>query len=144
MNTPTPRSATAQPPSGCTLGSYAAAKRLPEEYLRDLGLTDGSFLSAPALRVPYLDEAGVEVAVRFRLELQKGSELDRRFRWRKGDKARLYGLWRLSAARNQLSACTGGFLITTLKCGENSPRALKDSVPDSQFTSPPYGPRNYW
>jgi hypothetical protein len=91
--------ATVQPGGGCTLAAYAVAKTLPEGFLRDLGLADTSFLGAPAVRMPYLDELGAEVAVRFRLELAKGDAADRRFRWRKGDKPCLYGLWRLQEAR---------------------------------------------
>ena len=91
--------ATVQPGGGCTVATYAEAKCLPEDFLRELGLADSSFLGAPALRVPYVDEKGAEVAVRYRLEVAKGDQADRRFRWRKGDKPCLYGLWRLQEAR---------------------------------------------
>lgn len=96
---PPPTGATVQPLGGCRLADYAVGKCLPEDFLRELGLADASYLSAPAVRQPYLDETGAEVAVRFRLELAKGDQADRRFRWRKGDKPRLYGLWRLQAMR---------------------------------------------
>jgi hypothetical protein len=91
--------ATAQPRIGCTVAAYAKAKRLPEDFLGQLGLTDISYLGAPAIKVPYLDEEGAEIAVRFRLQLEKGEQVDDRFRWRKGSKPRLYGLWRLDVAR---------------------------------------------
>lgn len=92
--------ATVQPQGGCTLAAYAAAKCLPEDFLRGLGLADTPFQCIPAVRMPYLDEAEAEVAVRFRLAPTKGDQADRRFRWRKGDKPCLYGLWRLQEARS--------------------------------------------
>jgi hypothetical protein len=41
------------------------------------------------------------VAVRFRIALEKGLKGDERFRWRKGSKPSLYGLWRLEHARDE-------------------------------------------
>ena len=83
----------------CNLENYAASKRLPISFLKRLGCQDFSYMGSPALRIPYQDENGVEVAVRFRTALHKGPEADDRFRWRKGSKALPYGLWRLDAAR---------------------------------------------
>lgn len=90
--------ATLQPgdaPTGLTLSQYAEAKRLPLEFLRSLGISEMRYLGQPAVRFPYLDEHGTEVAVRFRLSLAG----DERFRWRKGAKTCPYGRQRLSAAR---------------------------------------------
>lgn len=84
--------------SGCTLEQYAQAKQLPMNFLGELGLQNVSYLGAPAIRIPYLDEHGSEGAVRFRLALEK-EEKDNRFRWRSGSKPFLYGLWRLSQAK---------------------------------------------
>ena len=55
----------------------------------------------PRVQVPYVDESGAVVAVRYRLCLEKTpGQPDGRFRWRAGDKAQhLYGVARLSAAR---------------------------------------------
>jgi hypothetical protein len=78
-----------------TVAGYAAFKQLPESFLRSLGLTDIHYSGAPALRIPYRDRAGVEVAVRIRRTLAREAGHDRRFAWRKGDKPRLYGLDRL-------------------------------------------------
>jgi hypothetical protein len=89
--------ATLQPP-GCTLAQYADAKRLPLDFLRQLGLRDFIYLGAPAVRIPYCDVSGTEVAVRFRTALTEG-EVDERFKWRKGSTPCLYGLWRLELAR---------------------------------------------
>src|SRR5262245_8453537 len=79
---------------GLTLAEYARAKRLPESFLESLGLRTVQ-RPRPAVRIPYLDPSGAELAVRFRLALE-GPE---RFRWRKGSKLAPYGLWRLQLAR---------------------------------------------
>jgi len=80
---------------GCTLKDYSEEKQLPEEFLRGLGLRDVTYLDEPAVRIPYPDEDGQEVAVRFRTSLE-GTE---KFRWRSGDKPRPYGLRLLEEAR---------------------------------------------
>jgi hypothetical protein len=81
--------------AGCTLAAYAEAKRLPIPFLRSLGLTETSYQSAPAVRIPYQAEDGAEAIVRFRIAL----EGEDRFRWRIGNKPQLYGLHRLAEAR---------------------------------------------
>jgi hypothetical protein len=80
-----------------TLAAYASRKRLPEPFLRSLDLSEIRYLDGPALRIPYFDRAGNEVAVRLRRFLDNDGGRDRRFAWRKGDKPRLYGLWRIAA-----------------------------------------------
>jgi hypothetical protein len=70
-------------------------KKLPEGFLRGLGLKEITYSEKPAIRIPYPDEKGQEVAVRFRVSLD-GSE---KFRWRSGDKPRPYGLRLLEEAR---------------------------------------------
>ena len=82
-----------------TLEQYAAAKGLPEEFLRELRVTNLTIDGQPALRIPYLDENGNEQAVQFRLRLDKEQEGDLRFKWRKGSTLCSYGLWRLEEAR---------------------------------------------
>jgi hypothetical protein len=89
--------ATVQPPF--TLGVYAELKRLPVDFLKGLGLADKKHAGGPAVRIPYRNPDGLEVAVRFRLALEKEPEGDNRFRWRTGSKAMLYGLWRLEVVR---------------------------------------------
>lgn len=76
---------------GCTLEQYACAKRLPTDFLRHLALTDMSYMQLAAIRIPYLDVYGAEAAIRFRTALASGN----RFRWKRGSKPCLYGLWRL-------------------------------------------------
>ena len=93
---PSKTTATAQP---CTLEAYAAAKNLPVALLEQLGITDARYSGKKAIRIPYLNEDGSEVAVRYRLALKKGTDGDGRFRWRKGSKPTLYGLWRLEHTR---------------------------------------------
>jgi hypothetical protein len=62
------------------------------------GLSDMSYLGAPAVRIPYRDEHGLEGPVRFRTALEKSPDGDDRFRWKSGSKLCLYGLWRLHEA----------------------------------------------
>jgi hypothetical protein len=85
---------------GCTLKEYASEKRIPVEFLRGLGLSDVFYMGAPAIRIPYIGVDGVELAVQFRLALRRNEDgTDNRFRWRKGSKTSLYGLWKLDQAR---------------------------------------------
>jgi transposase-like protein len=84
--------------SGLTLAEYAAAKRLPRDFLETLGVREVPYFRAPALEIPYRDSAGQAGPVRYRLLLEKGPEGDDRFRWKKGSKALPYGLWRLERA----------------------------------------------
>jgi hypothetical protein len=83
----------------CTLDTYAEKTRLPVAFLRKLSLSDVSYMGTSAVRIPYLREDGSEGAMRFRVALEKSPEGDDRFRWRKGSKPCLYGLWRLGQAR---------------------------------------------
>jgi hypothetical protein len=76
---------------GCTLAEYAAAKKLPVAFLKDLGVGQINYGGRPAVRIPYRHRDGHERAIRFRLSLTG----DDRFRWRKGSKPLPYGLDRL-------------------------------------------------
>lgn len=90
--------ATVQQPSsgpGCTLAAYASAKGLPVAFLESLGVAEMRYLGAPAVRFPYVDPAGEEVCVRFRVSLDG----DVRIRTKAGNKHCLYGLNRLETAR---------------------------------------------
>jgi DNA-binding transcriptional ArsR family regulator len=60
-----------------------------------LGLRDVTYLDKPAVRIPYPDEEGQEVGVRFRVSID-GPE---KFRWRSSDKPVPYGLKLLGEAR---------------------------------------------
>jgi hypothetical protein len=81
--------------NGCTLSAYATLKRLPESFLRELGLTECFRSAAPAVCMPYLTGSGEKHALRFRTALEKSEKRDNRFSWEKGSKPILYGLWRL-------------------------------------------------
>jgi hypothetical protein len=88
--------ATVQPSArpGLTLEAYAAAKQLPVDLLRGYGLSEITYDGARAVRIPYLSPDGEVLAVRLRVALTGD-----KFRWRDGSKPRLYGLNRLSEAR---------------------------------------------
>jgi hypothetical protein len=87
--------APAQPGSpGLTLDQYAAAKRLPIEFLKTCGLSEFSYDRKPAVRMPYLGKGGEQLAVRFRIAIDGD-----RFRWKSGNKPSLYGLNRISEAQ---------------------------------------------
>ncbi|NLF02020.1 MAG: hypothetical protein GX601_13690 [Anaerolineales bacterium] len=98
-----------QPPAGCTVAQYAEAKRLPLEFLAKLGLRNGIHtigsgdrqVSVPCVEMPYRDEEGNEFSLRKRLAIAKDPSGDQRFRWMKGSKLGLYGLWRLPSYRAQ-------------------------------------------
>ena len=85
--------------AGATVSEYSKMKRLPEAFLRTLGLRDCTRDGQSAIRTPFLDEAVVERAVQFRVGLDKGQGPDDRFRWKMGSKPCAYGLWRLDEAR---------------------------------------------
>ena len=87
--------ATLQRPSGCTLADYAEEKGLPGDFLRSLGISEINYLRNPAVRMPYLDDAGNELCVRFRVSLDG----DIRVKAKAGSKLHLYGLNRLREAR---------------------------------------------
>jgi hypothetical protein len=84
--------------SGLTVEELAEAKRLPAELLVRLGVETVHYFGQPAVQVPYIDETGEIVGIRFRLSLKR----EPRFRWRKGTKAArlLYGAGRLQKARS--------------------------------------------
>jgi hypothetical protein len=91
----------ARPKHGCTLKEYSEMKKLPEGFLHGLGLKEITYFEKPAIRIPYPDEEGQQLAVRFRVSLD-GAE---KFRWRSGDKPSPYGLKLLGEARK------AGFLV---------------------------------
>jgi len=94
--------ATVQPVGkGCGLEEYAEAKKLPVGFLTDLGLSEISYCKQPAVKVIYFDEEGNEAATRYRTALKKENGADNRFRWKRGTKPILYGLWRLSEAEKK-------------------------------------------
>jgi hypothetical protein len=83
---------------GCTLDAYCAKKKISSDFVTSLQISQITIWSAPALRIPYLDEKGQEGPIRHRTNMEKG-DIDNRFKWKKGSKPTLYGLWRLKEAR---------------------------------------------
>ena len=96
-----PRNSATPLKRGCRLAEYAEAKRLPIGFLRGLGLSEMTYDGSPAVRIPYLDCSGAEIAVRYRLAM----EGDDRFRWKSGTNPQLYGQDRLGEAR------TAGYVV---------------------------------
>ena len=94
-----PATAQAQP---LTLAALADAKRLDAEKLIAWHVRE---LPDGGIEILYLTREGELHAVRYRLAL----EGDNRFKWRKGDTAILYGLWRLGewAGSDTLYLCEG-------------------------------------
>lgn len=84
---------------GCTLAEYAECKRLPVLFLEGIGLSEFYYQKHPAVRIPYKNPDGSEVATRFRLALEKSEEGDNRFRWKTGSKPLPYGLEDLERIR---------------------------------------------
>jgi hypothetical protein len=84
-------------PEGCTVAQYAAAKGLPEEFLRSdiVGLEDLEWWGVPATEIPYVDENGEYVLSRYRILLSG----DRKVVSKKGDSVMLYGLHGLEDSR---------------------------------------------
>jgi len=81
--------------NGVNLQALAEAKRLGVDFLKSKGVSDFKYNGQPAVRIPYYGEDGQELAVRFRLALTG----DSRFKWRKGDQAKPYGLNRIAKIR---------------------------------------------
>lgn len=80
----------------CTLENYAEYVQLPLEFLKSLSLETYYRLGKPAVRMSYLDATGEEVLlIRSRVSLTGKPKV----MTRKGDKHRLYGLWKLEDAR---------------------------------------------
>lgn len=78
--------------TGCTFQTYIKAKKVPESFLRGLGIDQGFYMGKPCLVIPYFNENGNQAAVRYRTGLNGNDK----FRWRKGAKPCLYGLNKLS------------------------------------------------
>lgn len=97
---------------GITLKEYSDAKKLPEDFLQTLGVSEYTYKGNNRLKMPYLNGSGEVTAVRSRLSLDG----DDKFRWRKGDKISLYGVHKLK----KYSAKKPLFLVE----GESDPHTL--------------------
>ena len=100
------------PLQGATIHDLALAKGLDENHLRQvLSWEDSAYLGTPAIKIPYLDEHNGDIQVRYRVAI--GGD---RFRWQRGSKPRLYGLWNLPdiKARNFCVLIEGETDLATL------------------------------
>jgi hypothetical protein len=87
---------TAQPSVPATLPNYSAYVELPESFLKGLGLREYRHLGEPAVSMPYMGAGGEEVLLtRSRVSITGKPKV----KTRRGDKHRLYGLWKLTEAR---------------------------------------------
>lgn len=76
-----------QQQQGLTLAQFAEAKRLPVEWLRLIGLTQGSYGPIPAVWIPFLNEHGQRQTIQFRVSLTG----DKNQLFKKGTTVCLYG-----------------------------------------------------
>lgn len=91
-----------------TLEDYALEKKLPQEYLQQLGLSTAK----NCVQIVYKDEDGNTVCIRQRYHPAS----PKRFSWKRGSKIIPYGLWKLGEAKEK------GFLI--LVEGESDAQTL--------------------
>ena len=56
--------------SGLKLADLAEAKRIPEIFLREIGLREFIYSGIKAVRIPYFDPGGEARSIRFRLSLR--------------------------------------------------------------------------
>lgn len=100
--TPSRPTATVQPADPVTLAKYAERKRLPEQFLKNLGVEDCTWKGEKMLRILYRNHCDETIATRYRTAWQDDKKAGiRRFRWKTGDRPKPYGLWRLAEAREQ-------------------------------------------
>ena len=77
----------------CSLDNYASMKRLASDCLTSFHVKNKGI----KIEIPYLNESGQQTAIRYRTSLC-GKD---KFRWNKGAKLSLYGLWRISEYNNE-------------------------------------------
>jgi hypothetical protein len=108
--------ATPEAPAGCTIAALADRCQLPVDYLKSYGLTDMSYMGAPAVRIPYPDTKGREAAVQYRVRLDKSNDGER-FKWKRGSKPTLYGWTHLpdALAAGRLVIVEGASDLWTLR-----------------------------
>ena len=80
-----------------TIEQYIKAKKLKKEDLDFLNVCTTKRNGEEVLKIPYLDEKGFLVCMRYRLSLKGKNQ----FSWRKGDKVHLYGLNTLQDATEE-------------------------------------------
>jgi DNA primase len=93
--------------AGASVQALAELKKLPANFLAEHGLSDAKYPMGdekiPAVRISYFDEQGQEKAVKFRIKLTGKNK----HRWRKSDKAMLYGLDRIDPQKPYICLVEG-------------------------------------
>ena len=97
---------------GLTLAEYAKHRKFDPALLRHWGLYDGTYTTKkgqkyPGLAVPYKNAAGETTALRWRMLLDRPEKGPSAFLWNKGNRASLYGLWRLDNAEKSVILVEG-------------------------------------
>ncbi len=85
-----PESQDSEEPAGLTVAQYCQAKRLDPTQLQQWHVSECLLSGRPALKMEYRNERGEPIATRYRLSLAG----ENRFRWARGNRPILYGLWR--------------------------------------------------
>jgi hypothetical protein len=86
-------------PSPATLEGYSEYKRLPVDFLKELGVKTADRGGKKCLRIPYFDKNGNELTYRIRWNI--GGQKERRFSWKPKSKIYPYGLWRVQACTRE-------------------------------------------
>ena len=81
-------------PKQYTVEDYAKAKKLPADFLRNLGIKNAK----TGITIPYYDESRSVISNRQRYGDSGGGP---RFTWSRGSKVNLYGLWWLTQIRER-------------------------------------------
>lgn len=79
---------------GCTLAAYSEATGLPEEFLREAGVVEGTRRGAKVVKVPYRSAEGRELGAAVCVAPPEGDHLGE---WTRKDDLGLYGLEALPA-----------------------------------------------
>lgn len=87
-----PRPARAGPRTGYTVEQYAESKKLPTEFLLQLGVKTFK----QGISIPYMDPDGTVLSTRRRFA---DTGAGPKFSWTRGSKTHLYGLWQLAQIR---------------------------------------------
>jgi hypothetical protein len=83
--------------NGCSLELYAKKKKIPVDFLRELGLQNSKYRDGISLLMPYLDDHGNLISTRYRTSLTG----ENKFRWKNGSSAIPYGLQKLKEAEEE-------------------------------------------
>ncbi len=85
--------------SGYTLDQFAEDTQLSGRWLRGLGITQITYMSRPAVMVPYADENGKRIGSQFIVGPHGDDDGEIELKWKKGMKPTLAGLQSVPEAR---------------------------------------------